>query len=109
MNEMNYTKVFQFLLTVVGFFGSCHFLNAQDTIIKLNNTRILSKVLEVNPRDVKYKKFLLPDGPVYILDRRHVSRIIYSNGVTDTFSTKSLPVRKIQNDPRINDHGRNHV
>jgi hypothetical protein len=85
-------------------------LSAQDTIVKNNYTRILAKVLEINQRDVKYKKFANPDGPLYIIDRKDVSRIIYSNGTVDTLSGKQVITvpENVKSDPRVKDFGLNY-
>ncbi|MBL0340782.1 MAG: hypothetical protein IPP71_07610 [Bacteroidetes bacterium] len=82
---------------------------SQDTIIKINNTRIIAKVLEINMRDIKYKKFINLEGPIYVIDRKHVSRIIYANGTADTISNKTvygIP-ENVKSDPRVKDYGRN--
>ncbi len=79
-------------------------------MVKNNYTRILAKVLEINQRDVKYKKFDNPDGPLYIIDRKDVSRIIYSNGTVDTISGKQVIIipDKVKSDPRVKDFGQNY-
>ena len=38
---------------------------AQDVIVKRDGSSIISKVLEVNTDDVKYKKFSNLNGPTY--------------------------------------------
>jgi hypothetical protein len=38
-------------------------IHAQDTIFKKNHEIILSKILEVNEKNVKYKLFHEPEGP----------------------------------------------
>ena len=38
-------------------------LEAQDVIVKKDGTTILSKVLEVNETNLRYKKFKNPQGP----------------------------------------------
>jgi hypothetical protein len=55
----------------------------QDTLIKNDGTRINGKVLEISPKEVKYKKD--PDGPLYIESVSDLSEIKYSNGISDTF------------------------
>ena len=77
-------------------------LFAQDTIIQLNNTKIIAKIIEVNPKVIKYKNATNPEGPVYTIDKRDVSVINYSNGTSDIFSLK--PVKII--DPAVKPHGK---
>jgi len=97
-------------LVILMMLCSSTILRAQDTLIKVNNTRILTKVLEINQRDIKYKKFVNPDGPVYIIDRKDVSRILYSNGSVDTISNKQVITipDKVKSDPRVKDFGLNY-
>ena len=63
--------------------------NAQDVIVKKNGSTILSKVLEVNPSDVKYKKHSNPNGPTYTLKKSEIMAINYKNGDKDTFDNES--------------------
>lgn len=53
---------------------------AQDQLYKTDNTRILVKVLEVGPSDIKYKMFDNVSGPTYVENKKNVSLIIYQNG-----------------------------
>lgn len=84
---------------------------AQDTIIKLTNTRLVVKVIEITPKEVKYKKIENPGGPLFVLDRKQVARIIYANGTTDTFSLKSAEsiAELALKDPRVIDFKKNHI
>lgn len=60
--------------------------NAQDVIVKKDGSTILSKVLEVNPSDIKYKKFSNQNGPTYTIDKSEVMSINYENGEKDVFT-----------------------
>ena len=53
-----------FLFSVLLFLSNSNF--AQDTIVKLDGSKIAAKVIEINSSDVKYKKFSMPDGPTYV-------------------------------------------
>jgi len=57
-----------FALTIL--FFSFIDLSAQDTLVKINNARVLVKVVEINPKSVKYKNFSNIDGPDIIIDRK---------------------------------------
>lgn len=59
---------------------------AQDVIVKKDGSTILSKVLEVNQDEIKYKIFSNLDGPTYTIRRVLVQAINYQNGMRDTFS-----------------------
>ncbi|MDY6297838.1 MAG: hypothetical protein SPL50_06105 [Alloprevotella sp.] len=65
--------------------------NAQDVIVKKDGSTILSKVLEVNPSDIKYKKFSNQNGPTYTIDKAEVMSINYENGEKDLFDNSSTP------------------
>ena len=60
--------------------------NAQDVIVKRDGSTIISKVLEVNTGDIKYKKFSNLDGPTYTIDKADVMAINYENGEKDVFN-----------------------
>lgn len=59
--------------------------NAQDVIVKRDGSTIISKVLEVNTGDIKYKKFSNQTGPTYTIDKVEVMTINYENGEKDVF------------------------
>lgn len=60
--------------------------NAQDVIVKRDGSTIISKVLEVNTGDIKYKKFSNQGGPTYTIDKAEVMAINYENGEKDVFN-----------------------
>ncbi|MBL0329635.1 MAG: hypothetical protein IPP64_09515 [Bacteroidetes bacterium] len=53
------TAVFSFLFISM----ICY---SQDTILKRNSEKILAKVIEITPTEIKYKKTAFLDGPTYI-------------------------------------------
>lgn len=63
--------------------------NAQDVIVKNDGSTILSKVLEVNQNDIKYKKFSNQDGPTYTINKLEIMSINYENGEKDVFSVSN--------------------
>jgi hypothetical protein len=67
---------------------------AQDTITKFNNEKIIAKILEISPSEIKYKKFNFLDGPTYIDKKSDVKMIIFSNGMKEEF--KQEPEKKIE-------------
>jgi hypothetical protein len=58
---------------------------SQDTIRLLNGLSISSKILEVNPLNIKYKIFVNMDGPINIENKNNIAFIKYSNGIIDSF------------------------
>lgn len=73
------------ILLVVTFFLSSVASSAQDIIVKIDGTKILSKVLEVNIENVKYKKQSNLNGPTYTISKSEIISIYYENGEKDFF------------------------
>lgn len=77
-------------------------VNAQDVIVKKDGSTILSKVMEVNPGDIKYKKFSNPNGPTYTIVKADVMSVNYENGEKETFTeadnsaTSAIPTTKTE-------------
>ena len=57
----------------------------QDRIILMDSTEILSKVLEVNERTIRYHKYTNLEGPIYSKLKTEIDKIIYTNGDEDSF------------------------
>ena len=74
------------LLFVMSFMSLVN-IQAQDVIVKKDGSTILSKVLEVNTADIKYKKFSNLNGPTYTIDKSDIIAINYENGEKDDFNT----------------------
>ena len=62
---------------------------SQDTIIKRDNEIIVAKIIEVDSKSVKYKKNNYLDGPLFILEKYKIRKIIYKNGETEEISSDS--------------------
>ena len=58
---------------------------AQDVIVNKDGSTILSKIIEVNSSDIKYKKFSNLDGPTYTINKSDVVSVNYENGDRDDF------------------------
>ncbi|MCA0429398.1 MAG: hypothetical protein LCH32_02730 [Bacteroidetes bacterium] len=82
---MRFFKTYIFILICL-FFNK---LFAQDTLILNNSTNVIAKVLEINPDQIKYKRFDNIDGPLYILNKSSVKFIIYSNGLKEQIEPSS--------------------
>lgn len=61
---------------------------AQDTIIKNSSEKIIAKILEISPTEIKYKKFDFIDGPTYIELKSGIKMVVYSNGTKEVFEQK---------------------
>jgi hypothetical protein len=62
---------------------------SQDIITLKTGDEIKSKVLEVTPDLVKYKKWENQDGPIYSSNKSEVFMIKYINGTKDVFNTSA--------------------
>ena len=80
---MKTLKITFLAVSLLGLVGS---VAAQDVILKKDNTTVLSKVLEINSTEIKYKKWSNQDGPTYSINRSEVTRINYQNGEVETFN-----------------------
>lgn len=59
---------------------------SQDTIYTVNDEVIISKIIEVLPQVVKYKKFDNPDGPLYTKNKSDIKKIVHEDGSLDVFN-----------------------
>lgn len=75
-----------FILSFVILFGFSFLSNAQDIIFKKDGTKEEAKIMLVGDKEIQYKKFSNPDGPVYSVDRREILLITYENGEYETIS-----------------------
>lgn len=76
-------------LLFVTFFFCSLCLSAQDVIVKRDGSTILSKVLEVNKTDIKYKKFSNLNGPTYTIEISEIMSINYKNGEKEDYNISS--------------------
>ena len=76
------------LFVILAFVLASVSANAQDVIVKTDNSTILSKVEEITEESIKYRKWNNLDGPVYVISISEVISINYSNGTMDTFEKK---------------------
>ncbi len=76
-------------------------IEAQDTIVKRNQDVIIAKILEVNPGDVKYKRFDYQEGPTFTVEKSELRYIVFHNKVKESFEnfksssvSTAFPVKK---------------
>lgn len=77
---------------------------SQDLIKKRNGDEIISKVLEINPSEVKYKKYDNQDGPTYTILISEVSSIKYQNGTEELFKIENESTRITEPEANKFDH-----
>lgn len=61
-------------------------LNAQDTIRFKNGITKAVKVSEIGLNEVRYNDFNNLTGPIYVVNKKEIASIRYSNGTEDKFS-----------------------
>ena len=76
-------------------------ISAQDVIVKKDGSTIISKVLEVNIADIKYKKFSNLNGPTYTISKSDVMAINYKNGEKDVFNNNTSQLYYTKNKLQI--------
>ena len=74
------------------FYFAVQWMHAQDTIVRRDGNKIIAKVTEVNPNDIKYKRFDFMEGPLYTLPKEQIKLVIYSNGSRESFQEYIPPL-----------------
>lgn len=64
-------------------------VQAQDVIVKKDNSTILSKVTKIGETEIEYKKWSNLDGPTYSISINDVKNINYQNGEVEKFENVS--------------------
>ena len=94
-------KSFIIVLFCFSFIISTH---AQDKIMFIDGTEILSKVIEINNTEIKYKNFADISGPTIITLKKNIFIIKYENGTKEVFTEnliKDSP-KNIQVETKLN-------
>jgi len=60
--------------------------NSADTIFKKNKEVLLVKIIEIGIDEVKYKPIVNPNDIVLVLEKSEISRIVFANGIVQTFA-----------------------
>jgi len=55
-------------------------LKAQDKIYRKNGEILKVKIIEISSSEIKYKIFGDNDGPIYVLEKDRIKKIVYENG-----------------------------
>ena len=72
---------------------------SQDTIFFKSKDKIVVFVKEVSQKEIQYKKFEMPDGPMYVVDRDVIDKIIYKNGQVENMTVAAKSPEVVQ-DPQ---------
>jgi hypothetical protein len=74
---------------------------AQDTLYKRNSKEIIvAKVIEISTVEIRYKRFDLLDGPMYVIDKNEIEKIKYIYGNIEYFNI-TIPKSIINNNPSV--------
>ncbi len=85
-------------LFIIAYFN----INAQDKLVDYNNQITKVKVIEINDKEIKFKKYDNLDGPTYTESRTNYATIIFENGSIEVLSKKTpyIVVKDKSNRPR---------
>ncbi|MDP2385602.1 MAG: hypothetical protein Q8M29_04470 [Bacteroidota bacterium] len=86
--------VVSFILSLI-----CFQLKSQDLIVRAKGDTIIAKVMEVGTNTVSYKKSSMPDGPTFVVDKKEIIFIKYSNGEVQDFFDSEPPFNQPSNNP----------
>lgn len=88
------------LLSFIFIFCYC-FAFAQDTIHFINGEIVAAKVLNISEESILFKKQENLDGPDYTIKLNKVEKIVFKNGVVETYNApKNQDVKKPVSAPR---------
>lgn len=65
------------------------YIQAQDVIVKTDNSTILGKIEEVSNESIKYRMWNNLEGPLYVLNISEIISINYNNGSVEVYNDKS--------------------
>jgi hypothetical protein len=74
----------------------------QDTLYYLNGQKEVAKIIQINPKEIKYHFWGVNDGPEVIIDKGKVKKLVLSNGKTIEFlnpEDKALQKRTLKKMP----------
>ena len=75
------------IFLAVSLLFACVAANAQDIILKTDNSIITALVQEINENEIIYKDFSNPKGPIFKVSIKNVQKIKFSNGSEQVFNT----------------------
>ncbi len=63
-------------------------LHSQDKIHKKRGDVITAKITEVGVDEIKYRLEAEPDGPVYVIEKYRLAKIVFANGRVETYHSR---------------------
>lgn len=74
-------------------------VRSQDTLYLRSGDVKAAKITEVGVKEIKYQRYNMADGPVYILNRNDVLKIKYTTGHIDSFKVETPRVTELHSAP----------
>lgn len=62
---------------------------AQDTLFLRNSSKVVVKLSEITPTQLKYKRFDNLEGPNYSINKSEVEYVVFANGLKEQFELSS--------------------
>lgn len=87
-------KTVSITLVALSFINSVY---AQDVITKNDSSLVKAHIIEINPREVKYKLFNYPDGPMISVNRESIAYVTFKSGVVERFTKPEVKISQTQN------------
>lgn len=85
-------------LLLLSIFFFAHAAHSQDFIFTTGGNKLQAKVIEINTNDIKYKSSNNIEGPTYVIAKKDVVLIQYSNGLSEVINNNPNSIV-----PKIND------
>ncbi len=82
------------IFLIVFVFFSFSLLKAQDLIYKKDSTIQRANILEVGIDKIRFRKFEIPNGPIFEILKNDVVKITYSNGYEDILDSSNKKTLK---------------
>ena len=89
------------LFLLILFLGLSIGVKAQDIIFLKDGNEIFSKIIDISPLEVTFKKYTNIDGPTYKRSISEIKEIKYQNGSTENFEKKKETISKAKHYLRI--------
>lgn len=86
--------------------SSCFCVKAQDTLLLVNDTKLISLVLLVTPENIRYKAFNNISGPDQYINTKEVKEIRYRNGSREQIEK---PIVDWKGPEKMYEEGRKHA
>ncbi len=84
----------KFISFLVIFIGIVSTLNAQDTLFLKMNKMIVCQITEIGIDEIKYKAFDNLEGPMYVIRKNDVLKIVFKNGKEEFILPDEMDMNK---------------